>query len=405
MPPELRLSRLLDEYRGLRDERLSGESKRVQSASGLLISHLQQRLLSSIEAFARTLRVHRRTVQRQWEASRAPQPTSNGSGALRLDLLGAGISSDDDRTTQSDQVLAEEEDDQIEAATIASRRIERSMLEGDRWNDLRVLIFTEYDDTKRYLKDQLAAALAHTSRADDRIRVFHGPTPADEREEIKRAFNAPPKHNPLRILIATDAAREGLNLQAHCWNLFHFDLPWNPSRLEQRNGRIDRKLQPSETVYCHYFVYLQRPEDRVLRVLVRKTETIRKDLGSLAQVVEAKLEDWLKLGIRHSNVESLSHELETADLEAGAKATVRDELEEARERQDALRHQIDLLRNRLEDSREWIGLDDAHLRQALDSALDLVHAAPLHRVDPDTEGPLRYTYRSLREVSQVHAPR
>ena len=90
----------------------------------------------------------------------------------------------------------------------------------------------------------LGAPLAHTERAGERIAIFHGPTPPEEREEIKRAFNAPPESNPIRILIATDAAREGLNLQAHCWHLFHFDVPWNPSRMEQRNGRIDRKLQP-----------------------------------------------------------------------------------------------------------------------------------------------------------------
>ena len=94
-----------------------------------------------------------------------------------------------------------------------------------------------------------------TDRADERIAVFHGPTPPDEREEIKRAFNADPSKHPLRILIATDAAREGLNLQAHCGDLFHFDVPWNPSRMEQRNGRIDRKLQPQPEVCCHYFVY------------------------------------------------------------------------------------------------------------------------------------------------------
>ena len=113
-----------------------------------------------------------------------------------------------------------------------------------RWNDTRIIIFTEYDDTKRYLHQQLSAAIAATDRADDRIAIYHGPTPPAEREEIKRAFNADPRKHPLRILIATDAAREGLNLQAHCWNLFHFDVPWNPSRMEQRNGRIDRKLQP-----------------------------------------------------------------------------------------------------------------------------------------------------------------
>jgi hypothetical protein len=42
-----------------------------------------------------------------------------------------------------------------------------------------------------------------------------------------------------------------LNFQAHCADLFHFDLPWNPGRIEQRNGRIDRKLQPAEEVRCH----------------------------------------------------------------------------------------------------------------------------------------------------------
>ena len=109
-----------------------------------------------------------------------------------------------------------------------------------RWNDVRVIIFTEYDDTNRYLHQQLSAAIEGTDRAAERIAVYHGPTPPDEREEIQRAFLAAPGKHPVRILIATDAAREGLNLQTHCWNLFHFDVPWNPSRMEQRNGRIDR---------------------------------------------------------------------------------------------------------------------------------------------------------------------
>jgi SNF2 family DNA or RNA helicase len=109
------------------------------------------------------------------------------------------------------------------------------------WNNTRVIIFTEWDDTRRYLQRQLNAAIAGTDRAAERIAVFHGPTPPEDREVIKIAFNTDPAQHPLRILIATDAAREGLNLQAHCWHLFHFDVPWNPSRMEQRNGRIDRK--------------------------------------------------------------------------------------------------------------------------------------------------------------------
>ncbi len=65
---------------------------------------------------------------------------------------------------------------------------------GARWNSTRVIIFTEWDDTKRYLQQQLTAAIAGTDRADERIAVFHGPTPPEEREEIKTAFNTDPAH-------------------------------------------------------------------------------------------------------------------------------------------------------------------------------------------------------------------
>src|SRR5581483_4040846 len=169
------------------------------------------------------------------------------------------------------------------------------------WREKRVIIFTEYEDTLRYLRACLENAIADTDRPDERIAIFHGPTPLDKREAIKLAFNEHPSKNSLRILLCNDAAREGLNLQAHCNNLFHFDVPWNPSRLEQRNGRIDRKLQPSDFVYCHYFVYTQRPEDRVLRALVRKTETIRAELGSLSQVIDSRLAKTMKGGITRAD--------------------------------------------------------------------------------------------------------
>ena len=71
--------------------------------------------------------------------------------------------------------------------------------------------------------------------------------------------------------------------------------------MEQRNGRIDRKLQPNAEVFCHYFVYTDR-EDRILEVLVRKTETIKKELGSLSQVLEGRLARTLKQGIRHRDI-------------------------------------------------------------------------------------------------------
>ena len=82
----------------------------------MLISGLQQRLLSSVEAFARTLRVHRRTVQRQWEAAGRDSPSRAAMPACRP-LFAEGIDNDDDRATLSEEELQAEEEAQIEAAT------------------------------------------------------------------------------------------------------------------------------------------------------------------------------------------------------------------------------------------------------------------------------------------------
>jgi len=135
----------------------------------------------------------------------------------------------------------------------------------------------------------------------------------------------------------------------------------------------------------------------VLQVLVRKTETIRKELGSLAQVVESKLEQTMRRGIRHADVDAMRREIEAADIAADAKATVRDELEEARQRQQGLRQQIDGLRTALERSRARIGLDDGHFRQALGSALELIGAAALKPLTVEDGGPQRFTFPELDE--------
>jgi superfamily II DNA/RNA helicase len=128
---------------------------------------------------------------------------------------------------------------------------------------------------------------------------------------------------PLRILVATDAAREGINLQAHCADLFHMDLPWNPGRLEQRNGRIDRALQPEPEVRCHYFVYPARREDRVLETLVRKIDTVQRELGSLGGVLLEEMEQALANGIRDGTADQLE-----GIGKGRSTRTVEDELEE-----------------------------------------------------------------------------
>lgn len=442
--PELKLASLLDQYRELREQRLKDETKRKQAAAGLLIVGLQQRLLSSIEAFTRTLKVHRKTVQRQWEKMQedAKPDESSTSG---MDLLSGSVGNDDDRATLDEEQLQAEEDAQFEAASAATmgpiedlsakrlfereQKLLQEMMDiaedargkpdarvkkliawirekmcpdlgksGAKWNNIRVLIFTEYDDTKRYLVQQLESALAGSDNAERRIEIFHGPTPIQKRDEIKRAFNMDPARHPVRILVATDAAREGLNLQAHCHNLFHFDVPWNPSRMEQRNGRIDRKLQPASHVYCHYFVYKQRPEDRILQVLVRKTETIKEELGSLSQVIDARLTKTLSKGIRRGLVEKLEKEIDSANLDPHQRSTIETELEATRERQTALKEQIERLRTQLETSRKSIGLSDTHFRSAISCSLELMGSDSLKPAESE-EKVARFDFPALDERS------
>lgn len=173
---------------------------------------------------------------------------------------------------------------------------------------------------------------------------------------------------PVRDL--TDAAREGLNFQAHCTDLFHFDLPWNP-------GRIDRKLRPAPEAHCHYFVLHQRAEYRVLDVLVRRTETFKKELGSLSKVIDDDIERLHGNDIRHKDTNRLIIEIEEVDIDAEKKRITEEELAAARERREELGARIERCRSILDNSRQWIPFDAAPFRDELSCSLELQGAGPL----------------------------
>ena len=272
------------------------------------------------------------------------------------------------------------------------------------WTNRRVLVFTEnVVGTKRYLREILESAISGTTLAEERIATIDGRTTGGRRREIQRRFNADPAQDPLRILLATDAAREGLNFQAHCTDLFHFDLPWNPGRIEQRNGRIDRKLQPASVVRCHYFVLPQRAEDRVLEVLVRKTETIKRELGSLSKVIDDDVERRLKRsGIRHGDAERLAREIEAVDLDRARQRVAAEELEAARERQDDLNAQIERCRGLLQKSRKWVRFETEPFRDAISCSLELLGAKPLTKMDTGN-GDAVWTFPPLIGKAQADA--
>src|SRR5262249_29486960 len=193
---------------------------------------------------------------------------------------------------------------------------------------------------------------------------------------VQRAFNGTLDEYPVRILVATDAAREGLNLQAFCADLFHFDVPWNPARMEQRNGRIDRVLQPEALVRCHYFVYEHRPEDRVLAKPVGKVATIQEELGSLATVVLTNLEQALAAGITGATLAALDG-VDPDDIRC---AVVSEELESQRDRSRIERDLRDNARI-VETSARSLDFEPRLLRETLDVALALAGAKNLEPAD------------------------
>src|SRR5438045_9717127 len=100
-----------------------------------------------------------------------------------------------------------------------------------------------------------------------------------EREVQVERFRRPVDQGGARFLVCTDAAGEGINLQ-FCWIMINYDVPWNPARLEQRMGRIHRYGQKKDAVYVANLVAWKTREGKVMKNLLDKLETIRKELGS-----------------------------------------------------------------------------------------------------------------------------
>ena len=146
---------------------------------------------------------------------------------------------------------------------------------------LRRVLFTEHRDTLNYLEQRITTLLG---RKED-IVIIHGGVSREDRLKAQEAF----RHDPeVRILLATDAAGEGINLQrAHL--MVNYDLPWNPNRLEQRFGRIHRIGQ---TEVCHLWnlVAEETREGDVYRTLLDKIEQARKALGGRVFDVLGKLQ-------------------------------------------------------------------------------------------------------------------
>jgi superfamily II DNA or RNA helicase len=163
--------------------------------------------------------------------------------------------------------------------------------EGRTWLEYGCIIFSQYYDTANYIATEMAGILPETAIAvyagSGRSGMFRGGEFASvEREDIKVGV----RNRDIRLVVATDAASEGLNLQT-LGTLINVDLPWNPARLEQRLGRIKRIGQTRRTIDMLNLVYDGTQDEKVYSVLSRRMRDRYDIFGGLPDEIE---DDWIE---------------------------------------------------------------------------------------------------------------
>ncbi len=259
----------------------------IGGARALFTTHLTKSLLSSKAACAATIDVRIRNVRKKLglaEEDPGPEKVDDRPEAhdLReLDRLRSAVAAiDDKKTAKYQHLLAWLRDEGV----------------GARGKNERVVIFSERLATLAFLEEALASDLKLKEGA---IAVFHGSLDDQQQKERVESFGV--AASPLRILLASDAASEGINLHHHCHRLVHYDLPWSVISLEQRNGRIDRFGQQHDP-QVHYLLAVPdassfdasevkngevlRGELRVAERLIEKEEQAHRNLGDAAFVLE-----------------------------------------------------------------------------------------------------------------------
>ncbi|OAV44064.1 helicase-related protein [Lewinella sp. 4G2] len=198
----------------------------------------------------------------------------------------------------------------------------------------KLVIFTEHKDTLYYLEEKLATNGGFT------VATIHGSKNVDERREAQDHFR-----NDAQILLATDAAGEGINLQ-FCRLLINWDIPWNPNRLEQRMGRIHRYGQEDDVLVFNLVASNTR-EGAVMERLLTKLDTIREQLGD-DRVYDV-----------------ISDVFENVKLEEFARAVFFGDKNEALEKLEVPADQLKIdFQNKINDKQNTIGYSSINYKEA-----------------------------------------
>jgi len=334
-----------------RADRLDGKRK---GTVGFALTQLQRRLASSPEAIYQSLKRRRKRLESRLEEMKLLSRGQNVPAGGSAETLGGmkappKIDLPDDLEDLDEELSANDYEQYVEfvvddattAETIQELEAEILILKdlehqamtvvqsgNDRkWEELshllqdrpemytsggsrrKMIIFTEHRDTLNYLVQRITGLLGNT----ESTIIIHGGTNRDDRRKAQEEF----KNNPeVLVLIATDAAGEGVNLQ-NANLMVNYDLPWNPNRLEQRFGRIHRIGQ---TEVCHLWnlVAKQTREGEVFQRLFEKLEVEKAALGGkvfdiLGEAFENQsLKDLLVEAIRYGESPEVKERLERA---------------------------------------------------------------------------------------------
>ncbi|WP_017574760.1 DISARM system SNF2-like helicase DrmD [Nocardiopsis kunsanensis] len=382
---EREIHSLLKDFAELRRTKLTADKGR--RATDLVTLLLKKRLFSSPAAFGHTVSVYRETLRSKQD----PLPFDEADEDWIDDWW-------EETAAYDDEELAEAEDEALDRSgplQPQTDETETSLLErmdrwartheaqpdakatelikeleavckpdGEHWTNERVVVFTEYRDTQAWLENLLRQ---EGLTGDGRTALLNGTMSTDEREALRLAFQKHPSEHKVRILLATDAASEGIDLQRHCHRLINYDIPFNPNKLEQRIGRIDRYGQTEEPQIRHFVgtgweeaVDSYEADLEFLSRVATKVARMEEDLGSINAVMSDAVQRRM-LGART--------DLDAETARAGAKDTIASEGD--------IGEQVRRLRRRLDETVEHLALTPDRIKRVVDTALDLANQPAL----------------------------
>jgi ERCC4-related helicase len=383
----------LIKYSKLRKTNVDDNTEKL--ATEFVLKTLKKRLFSSPAAFAATLEQHEKSIRTSTRRKTTTEKPSIAILQRQIEKV--------EEEYGDDSAADEAYDDAVDTATRLFRQptaeelallkqmkawaasamaqtdskvreltrwLEKTLRPNKKWSNNRVIIFTEYRATQNWLQTVLAT---EGFSGGDRLMTMYGGMDSDQREAVKAAFQTDPEKSPVRILLATDAASEGLDLQNHCCRLIHYEIPWNPNRMEQRNGRIDRHGQKAKEVLVYHFVgqgYMEREKQDLtvpvgelegdlefLMRAVRKVEAIREDLGKVGPVIAEQVQEAM-LGFRSR--------LDTAKAEKDSEP-VRKMLKIERD----IHRDIQRLRDQLDETQKELRLSPENIQKVVEVGLKL----------------------------------